>query len=124
VTGAGILSEEAHKIEVGRAALFDVNGNGTRSVLGIVTSDDGFYQDGSYISHHIYPYAGGYGLTHILAVSHEASVLHKTSFALSHVDLSLIYESIRKTFTPFVFRGMVMGNVRGELLTAPAVMLN
>lgn len=124
MTGAGILTGEAHKIEVARSALFDANGNGTKSVLGVVTSDDGFYQDGSYISHHIYPYAGGYGLTHLLAVSHVAFVLHKTSFALSHVDLSMIYESIRKTFTPFVFRGMVMGNVRGEIFPSPTMVVN
>jgi len=105
--------QDDEKVRTGRNALFDLNGGGRKSVFGHVTSDDGFYQDGSYISHHVYPYTGGYGLTHILAISHLTSALHDTSYALTGSDLSVIYNSIRKTFTPFVFRGMMMGNVRG-----------
>lgn len=97
-----------------RSALFDLSGGGQKSVFAYVKDGEGFYEDGSYISHHIYPYAGGYGISHMLAVSQIAFVLHNSSFALSNTDLTVIFDAVETTFRPHVFRGMVMGNVRGQ----------
>ncbi|KAL3428412.1 hypothetical protein PVAG01_01921 [Phlyctema vagabunda] len=112
--GASILMQDCDEFHRGRDALFDINGGGKNSLFGLVSSGEGFYEDGSYLSHHVYPYAGGYGLTHLLAVSQLAYVLEGSASALSPAEMSVIFKSIRETFAPFVFRGMIMGNVRGR----------
>lgn len=107
------MLNDHEQLNSGRSALFDRAENESPTVLSLVKDDDGFYDDGSYISHHIHPYNGGYGLSHLLSVSKLAFVLHRSPMALNDLDLSVIYRSIRGSFAPFVFRGMIMGNVRG-----------
>ena len=53
VTLRGIIGKQPERIQTGL--------DGLSNVFSYVTSGDGFYDDGSFIQHGYYPYAGGYG---------------------------------------------------------------
>lgn len=84
-------------------------------LLPFVTSDDGFYEDGSYIQHHHIPYAGGYGPCLLDSFENIAYLLYGTPYSLSDLpDFSHTSHWILNAFLPFLRNGEMMDMVRGR----------
>jgi hyaluronate lyase len=109
-----MIDDEA-ELKRARNGLSDLEGNGQKSLFTYVTQGEGLYEDGSYISHHIYPYTGGYALSLLDDVSQLVLVLRGSKYSIAESELEITYNSINASFVPVLFHGMIMGHVRGKL---------
>lgn len=108
------MIDDEKELKRAREGLSDVEGHGKKSLFTYVEKGEGFYSDGSYISHHVYPYIGGYGLSHLLVTSQLSLVLQDSPYSIGDAEMEVIYQSIKATFLPVTFHGMIMGHVRGR----------
>ncbi|KAF3937158.1 Chondroitinase-AC [Dactylella cylindrospora] len=82
---------------------------------------EGIYEDGSLISHDVYPYAGGYGLAMLGSVALLLNLLNAPEspeeFRVTDPNVRIIYESVERNFVPVVWSGMIFEHVRGRELS-------
>ncbi|MGG7096101.1 polysaccharide lyase family 8 super-sandwich domain-containing protein [Clostridium sardiniense] len=89
------------------------------SVFNYVTSDDGFYPDGSYVQHGIVAYTGSYGNVLINKVSNLMFLLENTPWSIKSDNKNNIYKWIFESFDPIIYKGYVMDMVRGRSISRP-----
>ncbi|KAF3942374.1 Chondroitinase-AC [Dactylella cylindrospora] len=112
--GAGILTNDEHQVARGRWGLTDRDFEGENSVFALVESGEGLYEGGSYISHEIFPYSGGYGVQHYYSLSKAVNVLCKSPYRINNTELIVTFNAVDTTFIPVMWRGMMMAHVRGR----------
>ena len=76
---------------------------------------DGFYRDGSFIQHDIYPYTGSYGVDYLESVARLIAMLARSPWEIRGIDA--IYDLVDRSFVPFVFDGLMMDCVRGRQIS-------
>ena len=87
-----------------------------RELFDIVEEGDGFYNDGSFIQHKVYPYIGGYGIYLINSVSRITYSLDGTCFMFDDEMKENQFKWIFNTFIPFIFEGSLYDLVRGRFI--------
>ncbi|KEI16602.1 polysaccharide lyase family 8 super-sandwich domain-containing protein [Clostridium haemolyticum] len=107
--GMGILSEDSEEILMGKDAL--------ESLLHYVNTGDGFYSDGSFIQHNSVPYVGTYGNVFISGLLEANSILKNSSFEINKNKLNILYDFIKNSFEPFLYKGAVLDMVRGRAIS-------
>lgn len=104
----GILRKSAATMALARDALDDV----FPYVYDIAA--DGFHEDGSFIQHAYYPYAGGYGINLLKELNGILYVVNGSSWDVTNPERSHIIEWIFKTFEPMIYDGASMDMFRGR----------
>ncbi|MEG2197624.1 MAG: polysaccharide lyase family 8 super-sandwich domain-containing protein, partial [Cellulosilyticaceae bacterium] len=85
------------------------------STLEYVTSEDGFYKDGSFVQHTDVPYTGTYGAVLLDGVAIIMDFLAGTNYDISEdPSIGNIYEIIEQSFIPVIYKGGIMDMVRGR----------
>ncbi|HEY6738574.1 MAG TPA: polysaccharide lyase family 8 super-sandwich domain-containing protein, partial [Actinopolymorphaceae bacterium] len=111
--------------------------DGLSPVMRYVTEGDGFYRDGSFIQHAWYAYTGSYGYSLLQSVSGLFALLSGSTWEITDPNRQVIFDSIERSFAPFVYNGLnfdaVAGRVpsrtaerdhdRGHLVTAAVIRL-
>ncbi|KAK6508092.1 hypothetical protein TWF506_010196 [Arthrobotrys conoides] len=112
--GAGVITNEETEVSRGRWCLSDKEYDGENSIFELVQSGEGLYEGGSYLSHEIFPYSGGYGVQHYYSLSKAVNVLSKSPYYINGTELGVTFAAINSTFSPVMWRGMMMGHIRGR----------
>ncbi|MEV5554989.1 polysaccharide lyase 8 family protein [Nonomuraea wenchangensis] len=76
---------------------------------------DGFYHDGSFIQHDVYPYTGSYGVDYLESVAKLIAMLARSPWEIPRIGN--VYEIVDRSFVPFVFDGLMMDCVRGRQIS-------
>ncbi|MFC4121493.1 polysaccharide lyase 8 family protein [Nonomuraea zeae] len=79
-------------------------------------SRDGFYRDGSFIQHDVYPYTGSYGVDYLESVAKLIAMLAKSPWEITGIG-DAYYDIVDRSFVPFVFDGLMMDCVRGRSIS-------
>ncbi|KAF3919202.1 Chondroitinase-AC [Arthrobotrys entomopaga] len=108
--GIGTMSAEGGNAEVKKGSLFGYIQPG---------EGEGMYEDGSVIAHHVYAYAGGYGLNMIKMIGGLLNLLNSDetpdpTYRVNDPKIDLIYESLERNFSPVVWHGIMFEHVRGR----------
>ncbi|KAK6511994.1 hypothetical protein TWF481_000891 [Arthrobotrys musiformis] len=112
--GAGVITNEEAEVSRGRWCLSDQEFDGENSVFQLVESGEGLYEGGSYISHEIFPYSGGYGVQHYYSLSKAVNILSKSLYQINSTELRVTFTAVNSTFCPVMWRGMMMAHIRGR----------
>lgn len=104
--GRGIIENNAANVQSAK--------EGISAVIGMVTSGDGFYDDGSFIQHSCYPYNGGYGLSLITNIAEMIYILDDSPWEVTEAAKSNIYSWLYKSYMPFIYKGQLMDMIRGR----------
>ncbi|TYB69204.1 polysaccharide lyase 8 family protein [Nonomuraea sp. PA05] len=104
----GLLTHDARLIKRARDAVSDL----LRPTRG---PGDGFYRDGSFIQHDVYPYNGSYGVDYLESVARLIAMLARSPWEIR--DVGEVYDIVDRSFVPFVFDGMMMDCVRGRSIS-------
>lgn len=83
----------------------------------LVTSGDGFYQDGSFIQHQTIPYTGSYGDVLISTIALLFSLVSDSAFNVPKKQLEAVYWTIDEAFIPVMIEGQVLDCVRGRSIS-------
>lgn len=81
---------------------------------------DGFYADGSFIQHDVIGYNGSYGEVFLTGISHLLVIYHACQVDISR-ELDFIYEIIKKSFKPILYKGHVLDVTRGRSISREKV---
>ena len=96
------------------ATLTEQASAGLIPVMRYVTTSDGFYERGGFIQHTTFPYVGGYGNS-ALELSAEIMYLFDGSpWDITDPAVDNLQKSVRTTFAPFIWNGVMMETVRGR----------
>ncbi|WP_440070331.1 polysaccharide lyase 8 family protein [Streptosporangium sp. OZ121] len=76
---------------------------------------DGFYRDGSFIQHDVYPYTGSYGVDYLESVAKLIAMLSGSPWEIT--GIGNVYDLVDRSFVPFVFDGLMMDCVRGRQIS-------
>ena len=106
---AGILDKDTALLKAGIDAI--------EPELEYSVSDDGFYQDGSFIQHHQYPYNGGYGTSALASIADIGRLLEGSSFSSDNENWEHIFDWVYQSFEPLQYEGRMMDGVRGRDIT-------
>nr|SBO99908.1 putative secreted lyase [Nonomuraea gerenzanensis] len=104
----GLLTYDAGLMKRARNAVSDL----LRTTRG---PGDGFYRDGSFIQHDVYPYNGSYGVDYLESVARLIAMLARSPWEIR--DIGQVYDIVDRSFVPFVFDGMMMDCVRGRSIS-------
>ncbi|MEW9552238.1 polysaccharide lyase 8 family protein [Nonomuraea sp. NPDC050783] len=104
----GLLTHDARLVKRARNAVSDL----LRTTKG---PGDGFYRDGSFIQHDVYPYTGSYGVDYLESVAKLIAMLAHSPWKIP--DIGNIYEIVDRSFVPFIFDGLMMDCVRGRQIS-------
>lgn len=106
---AGVALEDGARIQEGIDAL--------DAELSYHTADDGFYEDGSFIQHHNYPYNGAYGSSGLSSIADILYLLEGSSFMTQNPELEHVYRWVYDSFDPWLYEGRFMDSVRGRSIS-------
>lgn len=108
----GILVKDKEKIIMGSKSVSDPSAK----LLGYTEAEDGFYKDGSFIQHIDIPYTGSYGA---VAIGSMFEVIYMLSDSNYSIDMSTfnIFEAIKKSFEPLMYKGIMMDMVNGRAIS-------
>lgn len=109
---SGMLANDSAKITAARNAM--------PPVYNTVTSNDGFYDDGSFIQHHYISYIGGYGSTLIDDMTNLMYLTSNTNWSFSSTELQTITGWVNNSIAPFMYGGAAMDMTRGRGISRPA----
>ncbi|MFI7465366.1 polysaccharide lyase 8 family protein [Nonomuraea sp. NPDC049646] len=104
----GLLTHDARLLKRARKAVSDL----LRRTGG---PGDGFYRDGSFIQHGVFPYNGSYGVDYLESVAKLIAMLARSPWEIR--DIGNIYHIVDRSFTPFIFDGLMMDCVRGRQIS-------
>ncbi|MCK2218644.1 polysaccharide lyase 8 family protein [Actinomadura sp. ATCC 31491] len=104
----GLLTHDARLVRRASRAVADL----LRTTRG---PGDGFYRDGSFIQHDVYPYTGSYGVDYLESVAKLIAMLAASPWEIRDIDD--VYAIVDRSFVPFVFDGLMMDCVRGRQIT-------
>lgn len=105
VVGWGALAGNAEAVTKGV--------EGLAPVFEYATEGDGFYRDGSFIQHGMYPYLGAYGASILDSLVPLLGTVANTPW---QVDASVAYAWIRDSFDPVIWRGALLDMVSGRTI--------
>lgn len=88
--------------------------DGMSDVFQYTTSLDGFYTDGSFIQHSVFPYAGSYGKSLLVNISEMLWLLSGSTWESSSPYKGNVYQWIFDTYEPALFKGELFSSVRGR----------
>ncbi|RWA53395.1 hypothetical protein AU476_13680 [Cupriavidus sp. UYMSc13B] len=106
---SGMLADDTNKIVAARQAMQPVYAN--------VTSDDGFYEDGSFIQHHYVSYMGGYGGPLIDDITNLMYLTNGTQWSFSGAEIQTVVGWVNNSITPLVYLGGMMDMSRGRKIS-------
>ncbi|ODV43399.1 hypothetical protein AWV79_17175 [Cupriavidus sp. UYMMa02A] len=106
---SGMLADDTNKIDAARQAMQPVYAN--------VTSDDGFYEDGSFIQHHYVSYMGGYGGPLIDDITNLMYLTNGTQWSFSGAEIQTVVGWVNNSITPLVYLGGMMDMSRGRKIS-------
>ncbi|MFD3539167.1 polysaccharide lyase 8 family protein [Streptomyces sp. NPDC058662] len=102
----GILGKDPAKVALARDAL--------SPVFPVVTTGDGFYADGSFVQHTYLSYTGSYGLVLLGGLAGLLSLLDGSPWAVTDPGRQTVFDSVAKSFAPFLYNGLMMDAVSGR----------
>lgn len=76
--------------------------------------DDGFYEDGSFIQHHQYPYNGAYGTSALASLTEIVFLFENSSFMPDNPDYAHLYDWVYNSFDSLCYEGRMMDSTRGR----------
>ncbi|RKU01299.1 hypothetical protein C7H84_21890 [Burkholderia sp. Nafp2/4-1b] len=109
---SGMLANDGNKITAARNAMAPVYNN--------VTSDDGFYADGSFIQHHYVSYIGGYGASVIDDMTNLMYLTNNTQWSFSSAEIQSVAGWVDNSIAPFIYGGAMMDMTRGRQISRSA----
>ncbi|MEU4573484.1 polysaccharide lyase 8 family protein [Nonomuraea sp. NPDC023979] len=104
----GLLTHDARLVRRAKDAVSDL----LRTTRG---PGDGFYRDGSFIQHDVYPYNGSYGVDYLESVAKLIAMLARSPWEIR--DIGNVYDIVDRSFLPFVVDGLMMDCVRGRAIS-------
>ncbi|MFI6920200.1 polysaccharide lyase 8 family protein [Nonomuraea spiralis] len=104
----GLLTHDARLVRRARNAVSDL----LRRTGG---PGDGFYRDGSFIQHDVYPYNGSYGVDYLESVAKLIAMLARSPWEIKRIGN--VYDIVDRSFMPFIFDGLMMDCVRGRQIS-------
>ncbi|WOX20010.1 polysaccharide lyase 8 family protein [Streptomyces solicathayae] len=113
----GIVGGSADKLALARDGLSDARDAGRNSLFRYVASGDGFYLDGSFIQHNDVAYTGTYGNVLLSRVAYLAALLADSDWRITDAGISVIHESVERSFAAVTFDGLMMDAVRGRAVS-------
>ncbi|MFC3801186.1 polysaccharide lyase family 8 super-sandwich domain-containing protein [Cohnella sp. GCM10012308] len=102
----GIIVKSGTKLEAAREAL--------SQVMDYVTTQDGFYEDGSFIQHLTYAYNGGYGANLLQDMANVLYLLNDSPWESTYAGLGHVYQWVYDSYEPLIYNGAMMDMVRGR----------
>lgn len=102
----GITGKNGAKIQEGS--------NGLSEVFRNVTSGDGFYDDGSFIQHDYFPYAGGYGKALLQDLSETLWLVSGSAWDNRDPFKGNLFEWYFQAFEPNLYKGQLINAVNGR----------
>ncbi len=87
------------------------------NVFPYVTSGDGFYPDGSFVFHSIFPYNGSYGNQLLGTLGLLMQFLAGSSWAVADPQQTNLFRWVYDAFEPFLYRGAMMQMTSGRVYT-------
>jgi hyaluronate lyase len=112
----GMLSENSDSLFAARDALTPVFDYTTRTAP-LDNTEDGFFQDGSYVQHFKIAYTAGYGQVLLANVS-IINWLKNTSWEFYIPSFNNVYDWVINSFEPIMYKGLAMDMVRGRKIAS------
>lgn len=109
--GAGILTQDSSIITQAVANL--------ETVFKLVSSGDGFYQDGSFIQHTYFAYIGGYGRSYLRTIAPLMCIMQGSSWPIEYSSgvENNYYNLVLDAYSYFMIDGRYMDMVREREMT-------
>ncbi|GGP07617.1 polysaccharide lyase 8 family protein [Nonomuraea glycinis] len=104
----GLLTHDARLVRRAGDAVSDL----LRTTRG---PGDGFYRDGSFIQHDVYPYTGSYGVDYLESVAKLIAMLTRSPWEITRTGN--VYDIVDRSFMPFIVDGLMMDCVRGRQIS-------
>lgn len=82
-----------------------------------VTSDNGFYRDGSFVQHHTIPYTGTYGVILLDGLAKLFALLSGSALAIDGSGTKALFDTVENSFAPVVYNAQMMDCVRGRAVS-------
>ncbi len=82
--------------------------------LPYVTRGDGFYEDGSFIQHTVFPYTGSYGAVTLAGIENMLYILHGTPWRIEDPNIAHVFEWVQTAFQPLFHKTAIMDMVSGR----------
>lgn len=117
----GILQKDTAKLALAASTLF--GGVPNADVMGpMVTSGNGFYEDGSFVEHNIYPYTTSYGTVSLSGISRIMYMLagvtvDNISFDFDSDAVARMYGYIDNSYIPVLYQGLAMDMTSGRSIS-------
>ncbi|OAS23056.1 hypothetical protein A8708_23135 [Paenibacillus oryzisoli] len=105
----GVILKSAAKLTLARDAL--------NPVYDYVTTGDGFYRDGSFIQHEIYPYNGSYAVSLLQELSYLLLLLNGSPWQPTNSGAENVYNWIYDSYEPLIYNGAMMDMTRGRAIS-------
>ncbi|WP_082595680.1 polysaccharide lyase family 8 super-sandwich domain-containing protein [Paenibacillus sp. Soil750] len=102
----GITGKNSSRIQMGSGGLTDVFPN--------VKSGDGFYDDGSFIQHDYFPYAGGYGKALLQDITDTLWLVSGSEWDNEDPQKSNIFDWYFEAFDPNMYKGQIINAIDGR----------
>ncbi|NRQ32366.1 polysaccharide lyase 8 family protein [Nonomuraea sp. NN258] len=114
----GVLTHNPRLIKLARDAISDKRGHGRWSLLRPTKGPgDGFYRDGSFIQHDVFPYTGSYGVDYLDAVAKLVVLLAGSPWKITDPNLDNVFDLVDRGFVPVIFDGLMMDALRGRQIS-------
>lgn len=107
----GVLTGDSERIIKARDAVSALLVYSDFDNIGKTTSGDGFFEDGSFIQHTYFAYAGGYGSALLSELVKVLYLLEGSYWEITDSNLSNIYDFVKNSFDPFLYKGQMMDMV-------------
>lgn len=102
----GIISEDSERILEGRDAL--------SVVYPYVTSDDGYYTDGSYVDHHFIAYTHSYGNVLLEGVAKIQYILSGSTWDIDDPDADNVFNWVYDSYESTIYQMRAFDYLRGR----------
>ncbi|SDC95074.1 Protein of unknown function [Paenibacillus sp. UNCCL117] len=103
---SGVITKNGTRIQAASDAM--------SQVFPYVTALDGFYKDGSFVQHEVYPYAGGYGDALLASLSVTLDLLSGSTWDQTSPQKGNVYNWVFDTFETALNRGSMMQAFMGR----------
>ena len=107
----GILVQDNSKILAAR--------DGLSQVFLYVTSNDGFYIDGSFVQHKNQAATGAYGGGLIFDLANMMYLLNGSPWSITDPNQKNVYQWVYNSFGPLIYKGAIMDMTMGRVISRP-----
>ncbi|MFE3454330.1 polysaccharide lyase 8 family protein [Nonomuraea sp. NPDC059194] len=114
----GVLTRDPRLIKLARDGISDRRGGGRWSLLRLTKGPgDGFYRDGSFIQHDLFPYTGSYGVDYLDGLAKLITLLSGSPWEITDPDVANVFDIVDRSFVPIIFDGLMMDGLRGRQIS-------